>query len=677
MPNRLAKETSPYLLQHQNNPVDWWPWCDEAFAEAKRRDVAVFLSVGYSACHWCHVMEHESFESDAIAKVMNDNFVCVKVDREERPDVDQIYMTAVQMMTGRGGWPMSVFMTPDGKPFYGGTYWPPTSRMGMPGFKEILERVADAYRSRRDDVLKSSSNLTEAINAAQSRDFGGAELSAETLENATAEIVASADRKHGGFGPAPKFPHPMDIRVLLRGFRRFGDPDALGMAQLTLDKMAGGGMYDHLGGGFHRYSTDAIWLVPHFEKMLYDQALLVPAYVEAWQITGDETYSRIVRETLDYVIRELRLPGGGIAATQDADSDDGSGHKEEGAFFVWSIEQIREHLGDQADRFAAFYDVTTQGNWEGHCILNTPEPDEETHAALAQARSVLFEARTKRIPPGRDDKVITAWNGLLISAAAFAGRVLGESKYIDLAEEAADFVLGHLVQSSGRLYHCYKDEQAKFDGFLDDYAALIEGLCELYQARSNARHYQAAVELAERMQELFADPNGGYFYTAVDGEALVTRPKDVQDSAVPSGNALAATALLKLGMLAGDPKLLGRSADTLASMSGLLAEHPRATGQSLIALSTRVGPAYELVFAGGDDLLEPTWREANRRFLPNAVLLRSTGDSAVDDTEAAAPISHNKPPIDGQPTLYVCTLGACERPVVGAAAISERLKELA
>lgn len=672
MSNRLASETSPYLLQHKENPVDWWPWCDEAFAEAKRRDVAVFLSVGYSACHWCHVMEHESFENDEIARVMNDHFVCVKVDREERPDVDQIYMTAVQMMTGRGGWPMSVFMTPDGKPFYGGTYWPPTSRMGMPGFKEILERVASAYGDRRDDVLKSSKNLTEAITAAQQRDFGGAKLSSETIENAVAEILSSADRKHGGFGPAPKFPHPMDVRVLLRGFKRFGDPDALGVAQLTLDKMAGGGLYDHLGGGFHRYSTDAVWLVPHFEKMLYDQALLAPAYVEAWQITGDDSYARVVRETLDYVARELRLPGGGIASTQDADSDDGSGHNEEGAFFVWSLDQIREVLGDAADEFASYYNATERGNWEGHSILNTPEPDDEMHAKLATARSKLFEKRAERIAPGRDDKVIAAWNGLLISAAAFAGRALNESKYIDLAEEAADFVLEHLVQSDGRLYHCFKDERARFDGFLDDYAAMIEGLCELYQARPNAKHYEAAVELAERMHELFADEAGGYFYTAVGGEKLVTRPKDVQDSAVPSGNALAATALLKLGLLAGDTQLLDRASSGLASMSGLMAEHPRATGQSMMTLSTQVGPAHELVVAGTTEQVKAVAAEIGRRFLPHAVLVRAESDRS----ETIAPIAANKPAVDGEPTLYVCTLGACERPVVGADAIVARLATL-
>lgn len=669
MPNRLSSETSPYLLQHKDNPVDWWPWCDEAFAEAKKRDVPVFLSVGYSACHWCHVMEHESFESDEIAAIMNKHFVCVKVDREERPDVDQIYMTAVQMMTGRGGWPMSVFMTPDGQPFYGGTYWPPTSRMGMPGFKEILERVADVYINRRDDVLKSSGNLTNAINAAQENRFGQAALSPETLENAVAEILESADRKHGGFGPAPKFPHPMDIRVLLRGHKRFSDRDALGVARLTLDKMAGGGMYDHLGGGFHRYSTDGVWLVPHFEKMLYDQSLLVPAYVEAWQITGDETYARVVRETLDYVIRELRLPGGGVASTQDADSDDGSGHNEEGAFFVWSESEIRDVLGDEAEPFIAYYDVFERGNWEGHTILNTPKPDEGTYASLASARAKLFAKRAERIPPGRDDKIIAAWNGLLIAAAAFAGRVLNEPKYIDLAEEAADFVLGHLIQSDGSLYHSYKDERARFDGFLDDYAAMIEGLCELYLARPNKTLYDAAVQLAGIMQSRFIDTDaGGYFYTAAGSEELITRPKDTQDSAVPSGNALAGTALLKLGLLAGDSELIDAGSTTLAALSGLMAEHPRAASQSLLALNLQLGPTYEFVLAGEDAALQPIIADLNGRFLPNVLAVRATDDGC--------PIASNRPAVDGQPTLYVCTLGACERPIVGAEAIAQRLDEI-
>lgn len=668
MPNRLATETSPYLLQHKDNPVDWWPWCDEAFAEAKKRDVPVFLSVGYSACHWCHVMEHESFENAAMAKVMNDNFVCVKVDREERPDVDQIYMTAVQMMTGRGGWPMSVFMTPAGEPFYGGTYWPPTSRMGMPGFKDILERIAEVYKTRREDVVKSSGNLTKAINAAQDQDHGGAALSVDTIENAVAAILESADRTHGGFGQAPKFPHPMDVRVLLRGHGRFADPDALGVAQLTLDKMAGGGMYDHLGGGFHRYSTDAIWLAPHFEKMLYDQSLLVPAYVEAWQITGNETYARTVRETLDYVIRELRLPGGGIASTQDADSDDGTGHNEEGAFFVWSEREIREVLGDDADEFIDYYDVSEGGNWEGHTILNTKIPNEETYTSLAASRAKLFEKRAERIPPGRDEKILAAWNGLLISAAAFAGRALNEPKYIDLAEEAADFILGHLVQADGRLYHSYKDERARFDGFLDDYAAMIDGLCELYQSRPNPKHYEAAIGLAEVMNNQFADEDGGYFYTANDGEKLITRPKDVQDSAVPSGNALAATALVKLGLLAGDSRLLDNALKTLGALSGLMAEHPRAAGQSVLALNMQLGPTYELILAGDDTDLVPILVALNKRFLPNTLVVRASEDGC--------PIAQNKPAVSNEPTLYVCTLGTCERPVSGVEAITKKLTEL-
>ena len=676
MPNRLTGETSPYLLQHKDNPVDWWPWSPEAFAEAKRRGVPVFLSVGYSACHWCHVMEHESFENEAIAAVMNRHFVNIKVDREERPDVDAVYMEAVQMMTGRGGWPMSVFLTPEGRPFYGGTYWPPQSRMGMPGFEDVLTRVATLWETKREDLDASADNIAAAMNKVAAMDHSGEAIDEAVLREAATKIAASADRTHGGFGQAPKFPHPMDVRVLLRGATRFEDADALSASLLTLEKMARGGMYDQLGGGFHRYSTDGVWLVPHFEKMLYDQALLLPAYVEAWQILDSDDpragyFAGVVDETMAYLEREMRLPGGGLAATQDADSDDGSGHREEGAYFVWQEAEVRDTLGDDFEAFAAAYDVSAAGNWESRSILNLTSAAgdaADVRERFAPQRAKLLEARDRRIAPPRDDKVLTNWNGLMIAAAAFAGRAMSRPAYVDLAENAARFVLEHSRRADGRLYHSFKDGRARFDGFLDDYAAMIDGLCELYQARPDGPLLAAAVELADMMETDFADPaGGGYFYTAAGGEQLVVRSKDVQDNAVPSGNALAVTALQKLGLMTGEGRFLERADRVLSSVAGLVREYPRAAGQSLIAAFTHVGPAYELVLAG-DGLADAV----GRRFLPTSVVLR-----AGEGPSPASPLTDFKTAVDGQPTLYACRLGVCEAPVVGVPAVEAKLDNLA
>ena len=446
--NRLLQETSPYLQQHAYNPVDWYPWGEEALARAKAEDKPIFLSIGYSACHWCHVMEHESFEDPSIAALMNEHFINIKVDREERPDLDQIYMAAVQLITRRGGWPMSVFLTPDGKPFYGGTYWPPTSRMGMRGFREILLLMHDFWTNRRPEVVESSTGLVDAIARFTSPSFEQTELNESLLQRAEQELLSSLDRVHGGFGGAPKFPHPMDLRVLLRCWKRFGHKAALDAVTLTLEKMAGGGIYDHLGGGFHRYSTDAHWLVPHFEKMLYDNALLVPVYLEAYQATGREDFARIARETLDYVLREMTSPEGGFYSTQDADSEG-----VEGKFFVWTPTEIAEVLGEEDGKlFCACFDVTPHGNWEGHSILNRPKPLahlakelktplEELSATLDWGKQKLLERRATRIAPGRDEKILTAWNGMMIGAMARGAQVLGDKRYLQAAQAASRFVL--------------------------------------------------------------------------------------------------------------------------------------------------------------------------------------------------------------------------------------------
>ena len=749
--NRLLQETSPYLQQHAYNPVDWYPWGDEALARAKAEGKPIFLSIGYSACHWCHVMEHESFEDPSIAALMNEHFINIKVDREERPDLDQIYMAAVQLITRRGGWPMSVFLTPEGKPFYGGTYWPPTSRMGMRGFREILMLMHDFWTNRRPEVTESSNSLVDAIARFTSPSFEQTELNASLLQRAEKELLSSLDRVHGGFGGAPKFPHPMDLRVLLRCWKRFGNKAALDAVTLTLEKMAGGGIYDHLGGGFHRYSTDAHWLVPHFEKMLYDNALLVPVYLEAYQATGREDFARIARETLDYVLREMTSPEGGFYSTQDADSEG-----VEGKFFVWTPAEIVEVLGeDDGKLFCACYDVTPGGNWEGHSILNRPQPLaqlakelktplEELSATLDWGKQKLLERRSTRIAPGRDEKILTAWNGMMIGAMARGAQVLGDNRYLQAAQDAARFVLTKLrslgidpregeapaeprasanrgigfqpvisqerqagslshgqPSSASRLFHTFKDGQAKLNAYLDDYACLIDGLIDLYQTDFNPQWLSEASSLAGFMQRHFADPEDGiFFYTSDDHEALINRTKEVQDNATPAAHSCAALALLRLSALMGRPgatgegfdsPVLGRPSDgasthedtggpkrppvapadtsgwdALAAVSGLMADHSRGASQALIALDFVLGPTPELVLleGGQPDKADQLLATFHRRFVPSYTLSRFPNASAG----AAGQPPH--PTLEGIPsatvvTLYICHHGACQAPAVG------------
>ena len=669
-PNRLINETSPYLLQHAHNPVDWHPWGDEAFALAAEQDKPVFLSVGYSACHWCHVMEHESFEDAEIAELMNDWFVNIKVDREERPDIDQIYMSAVQLMTQRGGWPMSVFLTPERRPFYGGTYWPPVSRMGMPGFREILRKIHEIWSNRRDEVTTSADSLTEAVGRMAVPVLKQVSVDEGVLRNAAADLLKSADRTHGGFGGAPKFPHPMDVRVLLRSWNRFNDQDALDVAMLTLDKMARGGMCDHLGGGFHRYSTDARWLVPHFEKMLYDNALLVPAYLEAYQATGQQQLLSIVQDTLDYVLREMQQPEGGFYSTQDADSEG-----VEGKFFVWSEAEVDSLLPDaDAPLFKYCYDITSEGNWERTNILNRPKPHQEAAAmldvdpeklaqTLERCREKLFAVREQRVKPGRDDKVLVAWNGWMISALAMASRVTGEARYAEAAARAAEFILHRMRDEQGHLLHSYKDGRARFNAYLDDYAALIEGLVDLYQATFEAAHLGHARDVATQMIERFADEQrGGFYFTSHDHERLITRTKDAQDNATPSGNAQAATALLKLGRLCGRVDFIELADQTLSNLSGLLAEHPLAAGQGLLAADMLVGPACEVVIVDGDDhSTADRWiAELNQRLLPNIVVARHQQGEIPDVLRA---MFDGRTIVDGRTAAYVCQDSVCGAPV--------------
>lgn len=709
MPNRLAEETSPYLLQHQNNPVDWYPWGEEALARAKKEDKPIFLSIGYSACHWCHVMEHESFENEEIAKFLNEHFVCIKVDREERPDLDQIYMNAVQMLTGRGGWPMSVFLTPELEPFFGGTYWPPTSSRGMPGFNQVIAGVHDAWTTRRDKVTETAATLTAHLHDASQPQGEGVALEAALLRQAGAQLERSFDPTHGGFGGAPKFPHSMDLQVLLRLWKRSDDQgkggrDAwLDMVRLTLDKMAAGGMYDHLGGGFHRYSVDARWLVPHFEKMLYDNALLAKAYLEAFLVSGDANYERVVRETLDYVLRDMTDERGGFYSTEDADSPpfagagaahpgNGGGENEEGLFYTWTPGEVNALLEDEAsETFSRVYEVTSDGNFEGRSILNLPKTiaqqakllgreEAELRQELAAAREKLFAAREKRPRPGLDDKVLVNWNGLMIDALAQASAALGESRYLDAARKAADFILNEMRSEEGKLLHSWRAGGAKLDAYLDDYTALANALISLYEATLTTspeeRYLDEAAKLLDTVLAKFAVDDqdgdiGGFYFTADDHEKLITRNRDLTDNATPGGNSLAATALLRLGKLTGNAKYLDAAHRTLTAASPLIERIPAAMGQMLLALDYWLGPTPELVLVGDDGAMAA---DIHRQFLASRVMASRLDDGAnsalLESTFAG------KQAVDDQPTLYVCENHACKKPIIGAEAIRAALTEL-
>jgi uncharacterized protein len=681
MPNHLSKESSPYLLQHQHNPVDWYPWGEAAIQRARREEKPIFLSIGYSACHWCHVMEHESFENDAIARVLNEHFVSIKVDREERPDLDQIYMNAVQMLSGRGGWPMSVFLTPELKPFYGGTYWPPTGRQGLPGFDQILTAVVDAWKNRRAEAITAADQLTTEIQKVGVRTGGRAgDLSLDLISGAVNQLTRSFDRTFGGFGQAPKFPHPMDLQLLLAVYSRNKQPGLLDMVRLTLDRMAAGGIYDHLGGGFARYSVDERWLVPHFEKMLYDNALLARTYTDAYLVTRDENCARVVRETLDYVLRDMTDPAGGFYSTEDADSEG-----EEGLFYTWTADEIDAVLGEERGAtFGRVFDVTDAGNFEGRSILNLPKTieqcakimkrsPEDLANELAESKRALFEVREKRVHPAKDDKVIVAWNGLAIDSLARSGTALHEPKYVAAAAAAAQFILDSM-QRDGRLLHTWRRGEAKLDAYLDDYGALTNSLVSLYEATGDERWIDEAVRLVDVLIEQFADPAGGFFYTAADHEQLLTRTKELTDSSVPSGNALAASVLLRLGKLLGRTEYLDAAAATLAAAIPILERAPMAAGQMLLALDRYLGPSHELVLVGSPTKIAGTLAAIEAQYLPRSVLARPSGDRIP---KQLAELFAGKASPDGEPALYVCENFACQAPAVGRIAIEAALAAIA
>lgn len=660
MANRLANENSPYLLQHADNPVDWYPWGEEAFQKARAEDKPIFLSIGYSACHWCHVMAHESFEDEKVAAILNEHFVNVKVDREERPDVDRIYMNAVQAMTGGGGWPLSVFLTPEGVPFFGGTYFPPEPRHGLPAFADVLHAVADAWRNRREEIVEGSQQVVEVVQQRTDliRALPSESPKPATLSRALLHLLDEFDEEHGGWNGAPKFPQPMTLEFLLRYHHGTGEPQTLRMTVRTLEAMARGGMYDQLGGGFHRYAVDTRWQVPHFEKMLYDNALLTRAYLHTWQVTGNPFFRIIAEETLDLVLREMTAPEGGFYASLDADSEG-----EEGRFYLWSDEEVRQVLGREADRFLVAYELVP---FEEMGILTFPGTPEEREV-LTEARRRLLAAREERVRPARDEKVLTSWNGLMLAAFAEAGRVLGREDYRRVAEQSAAFLLGTLRAADGRLYHTWKEDAAGVPGYLEDYTHLIDGLLELYQTTFDPRWYVAASELMDTAIEHFGAPEGGFFDTADDHEPLILRPRELQDNAVPSGNGMAAFVLLRLASLAAEPHYAEIARAMLGPIQPLMARYPLGFGQWLIALDYAMASPVEVAIAG-----DPAAEDAQALLAVCFEGYRPHQVVAAGSTNTV-PLLANRHPVEGRAAAYVCRDFTCSPPVTDPEALRELL----
>ena len=670
--NRLIHESSPYLLQHAHNPVDWYSWSNEAFQRAQKEDKPIFLSIGYSTCHWCHVMEHESFEDEQIAKIMNEHFVSIKVDREQRTDIDEIYMNAVVMMTGSGGWPLSVFLTPEGKPFYGGTYFPPRDTYGRHGFEWILLSVAEAWKYRRQELVGSAAKMTELLQS-QANPTDKSNLSVEILDEAFVSFRNSFDPINGGFGTAPKFPQPINLSLLLSYWHRTADNQALKMVEKTLDAMAAGGIYDHIGGGFHRYSTDARWLVPHFEKMLYDQALLSKVYLQAYQITKKGRYAQIAKEVIDYILRDMTDPAGGFYSAEDADSEG-----REGIFYLWDPKQTALVLTkEQARFFNAYYGITNEGNFEeGKTILNIAtsinqlqREFQKDQAAieniLTAARTRIFQERSKRIRPHRDEKIITAWNGLMISAMAYGGAVLEEEKYVKAAERSAEFILRNLYKK-GRLMRYSRNSEVVQRAFLDDYAFMTMALMDLYEATFDVKYLVEAKSLSNRMIELFADTtSGGFFLAGSDSEKLIVRTKPGSDGAIPSGNSVAALVLLKLGKLTMDQHLTEQGEKVLEMFSQQLEQSPAYSSAMLTALDFKMGPTKEIIIAGDADIpdVKQMLRIIHSTFLPNAVVLLHEPDKINSILYDTVPFIKSQTAIKGKATAYVCENYVCKEPV--------------
>lgn len=681
--NALINQTSPYLLQHAHNPVDWYPWGEEALAKARAEDKPILLSIGYSACHWCHVMERESFENEEIAKLMNDNFINIKVDREERPDLDQIYMNAVQMMTGQGGWPMTMFLTPQGAPFYGGTYFPPQDRYNMPGFPRVLLSVAEAYRSQPEQVANTSTAMLGELRRIGLATASGEMLTPDLLDASFHRIARNYDPKNGGFGSAPKFPPAMTLEFFMHMRYRNRSADALEMIEHTCRKMAEGGMYDQLGGGFHRYSVDAKWLVPHFEKMLYDNAQLSRVYLHLYQLTQAEFARRIAEETLDYVMREMTDTSGGFYSTQDADSEG-----EEGKFFVWSKAEVIAALGERDGRiFCDYFDVTEQGNFEGHNILHINTAIdlvatqhnvsvEKAQSIIERGRKILFDIRERRVKPARDEKVLTGWNGLMLSSFAEASAILGRDDYREVAERNAEFLLTNLYRD-GLLLRTWKAGEAKLNAYLEDYACLIEGLTSLFEATGNIQWLERAIELTDKMIEEFWDADdGGFFFTGKSHEKLIVRSKDFLDNATPSGNSVAAFALQKLGLLTANEQYKRYATTILRLLADQVRRYPSAFGWTLCALDFYLSTPKEVVIVGPerDREFESFTHEAWKSYLPNRVICGCVGNYA--DAQKLIPLLEDRVPAT-HATAYVCEAYTCQRPARTPAELSTQLAQKA
>lgn len=680
MPNRLQHETSPYLLQHQHNPVDWFAWGDAAFEKARTEDKPILLSIGYSACHWCHVMEHESFEHQPTADLMNQWYVSIKVDREERPDVDDIYMQAVQTMTGHGGWPMTVFLLPDGRPFYGGTYYPNEPRYGMPSFQQILTAVHEAWVERREQVEQQAGSLTETLDRSLLGIGGDAgDIKPELLDEAVSQIRQQFDETHGGFGGAPKFPQPMNLEFLLRTYARTENLDTLKIVTHTLEKMARGGIYDQLGGGFARYSVDAVWLVPHFEKMLYDNAQLSRVYLHAWQITGNESFRRIAEEIYDYILREMTAPEGGFYSATDADSEG-----EEGKFFVWSIDEVTAILGETlAPTAIEYYGMSERGNFEGHNILYVPNSEEvvarrlgisldELRGQITAIKDQLYAARTHRVHPGLDDKILTSWNGLMLASLAEAARVLHREDYRTAAVRTGEFLLNHMMTDGSRVYRTHKNGQSKLNGYLEDYAAFIDALLELYQTTFDEKWFTAARALVDYTLDHFPASEGGFFDTSDEHEALIVRPRSVQDNAIPSGNGRMFQVLVRLSAYTGDARYDEAARRGLRLLTNAVRQYPQAFGESAGAMEMIASGMKEVAIVG-DPALESTQQLLEvvfKPYRPNTIAALSKQNV---EGEHVIPLLNYRVMRGNVPTVYVCEHFMCKMPVTTTAEVRELL----
>ncbi|MCI0417088.1 thioredoxin domain-containing protein [bacterium] len=688
--NRLTQEKSPYLLQHSDNPVDWYPWGDEAFETARRENKPVLLSIGYSTCHWCHVMEHESFEDQEVAALMNDAFVCVKVDREERPDIDNIYMTVCQMLTGSGGWPLTMFLTPDKQPFFAGTYIPKHDRFGRPGLLEMIPRIKELWKLKQPDVSRSAAEITQALQQA-SADTSGEILNESAVKAGFEQLARRFDRVFGGFGDAPKFPTPHQHLFLLRYWKRTGDARALEMVEKTLEAMRQGGIYDHVGFGFHRYSTDREWLVPHFEKMLYDQALLSMAYIEAHQATRKEEFAEIAREIYEYVLRDMTDPEGGFYSAEDADSEG-----VEGKFYVWKAEELEQILGDEASFFFEIFNIERNGNFleqvighrTGDNIIYRTKPwgvlgserkleEQLLRLRIEEARKKLFQVREARVHPLKDDKILADWNGLMIASFAKAAAALAEPKYAEAASRSANFILNKMRKQDGSLIHRYRSGEAALQAHVDDYAFLVYGLIELYQTTFEISFLKNAIELNDHMLRHFWDePAGGFFFTSDTGEQMLVRTKEVYDGAVPSGNSVAYFNLLRLGRITANPELERKAEQLERAFAGQIGHLPSAYTQFLIGLDFRIGPAYEVVVAGRPETGDTAEMlvALQKVFAPRKVLVFRPEQEGIPEISRFAPYTVPQKSIDGKAAAYICQNYVCNLPTTDVREAIEQLK---